>query len=163
MWDQFREKFGFRADIRASGWPAIREPTPSITFDLSGIPEGPRFASAVAAINTEALRCFVWVMPDIAELLVLDWNHEAYWLKPELESLLPPEDPINGHPTVHPNGDYYSFLNPDMTEGTFGHPWEQSICVMGQRLIDSLGKSFALWLPVLRVNGVPVTQPMASE
>ncbi|UFS57638.1 DUF2716 domain-containing protein [Subtercola endophyticus] len=156
VWDQFYERFQFRAGISSADWPGIREPTPSITFDLFGIVDRPRLASAVQAINSEALRCFIWEMPDIREMLVLDWQHSAYWLNPAVESLQPPDDPINGYPTVHPDGDYYSFLSPDMREGTFGHPWERTICVMGDRLINSLGTSFALWLPVLRINGEPI-------
>ena len=70
--------------------------------------------------------------------------------------MLYPDDPVNGYPTVYPDGDYYCFFSPDMSEGTFGHPWEQSLCVIGDRLIKSLGQSPSLWLPTLRINGVSV-------
>ncbi len=58
-WAAFEARFGFRASTRSEGWPAIAEPTPSVTFDLSGIADGPRRGSAYDAINAEALRCFV--------------------------------------------------------------------------------------------------------
>ncbi|MEU5671031.1 DUF2716 domain-containing protein [Micromonospora sp. NPDC047753] len=34
--------------------------------------------------------------------------------------------------------DYYAFLTEDMTEGTFGHPWEQTLCVFGSHLMPKL-------------------------
>lgn len=155
-WDLFDEKFDFRASVDPSGWPAIDEPTPSVTFDLSGIPGGPRLLTAFAALNAEALRCFVWALPDIPELSVLNWQHTAWRFDPRLDDGPAQWDDLERlQPTVYPDGDYFAFLSPDMTEGTFGHPWERTLCVMGDRLIETLGKSLALWLPVLRVDGKP--------
>jgi hypothetical protein len=151
-WDRFDHFFGFRVGMSPEAWPGIREPTPSLTFDLSVIPDGPRRGAAYDVINAEALRCFVWAMADIEELIVLDWQHPAYRFRPTYQALAwHPEWKI----PVYPDGDYFAFLSPDFTEGTFGHPWEQTLCVMGQRLIDSLGCSFSTWLPIARVNGTP--------
>ncbi|MEV8250172.1 DUF2716 domain-containing protein [Microbacterium sp. NPDC076768] len=157
-WDRFYEKFDFRASPYASDWPSIIEPTPSVTFDLSAPSIGPDLPLAFAALNAEALRCFVWALPEISELSALDWQHTAWWFNPRLDDAPTQWDDLErSQPTVFPDGDYFAFLNTDMSEGTFGHPWEQTLCVMGDRLIDTLGKSLALWLPVLRVNGKPAT------
>jgi hypothetical protein len=45
-------------------------------------------------------------------------------------------------------------MTPDFAEGTFGHPWEQSLCVVGERLVETLGRWLTAWLPVLRRDGV---------
>lgn len=83
--------------------------------------------------------------------MVLDWQHAAYELVPAIEILDDaPKDQVNGYPTVYPDGDYYAFLTPDFSEGTFGHPWEPSLCVIGSRLVDTLGRSLATWLPIKR-------------
>jgi hypothetical protein len=50
---------------------------------------------------------------------------------------------------VFPHGDYYIFLEEGMTMGTFGHPWEKTLCVFGQDLIDALTPMPA-WLPIKR-------------
>ncbi len=55
---------------------------------------------------------------------------------------------------VYPKGDYYIFLRDDLSEGTFGHPWEQTLCVFGERLLASLGRTLATWLPVIRIDGL---------
>jgi hypothetical protein len=53
---------------------------------------------------------------------------------------------------IYPDGDYYAFMTEDLLEGTFGHPWEQTLCIMGDRLINSLGRSLETWLPIKRRN-----------
>jgi hypothetical protein len=87
LWARFDERFGLRVGVDPSAWPAIREPTPSITFDLSIIPDGPTRGAAYDAINAEALRAFVWAMPDRHELYVLDWQHPAYRFIPANQAL----------------------------------------------------------------------------
>ena len=151
LWARFNERFGFRAGVDPNSWPAIREPSPSITFDLSVIPDGAQRGAAYDAINAEALRAFVWAMPDCDELIALDWQHPAYRFIPANQTLTWQAE---WKVPVYPDGDYFAFLSEDYTEGTFGHPWEQTICVIGQRLIDSLARTWATWLPVKRENGV---------
>jgi hypothetical protein len=68
-WARFEGRFGFRAGVAADAWPAIREPVPSLTFDLSVISDGAQRGAAYDAINAEALRAFVWALPDQDELL----------------------------------------------------------------------------------------------
>lgn len=54
---------------------------------------------------------------------------------------------------MYPDGGYYAFALPDFSEGTFGHPWEQSLCVFGSRLVNTLGETLSSWLPSIRVDG----------
>jgi hypothetical protein len=51
---------------------------------------------------------------------------------------------------VFPDGDYYVFMTEDMTIGTFGHPWRQTLCIFGARLVESLVPKLTAWLPVKR-------------
>lgn len=152
-WTTFNARYRFRASTRPEGWPAIDDPTPSLTFDLTAVDDGPRRAAAYDAINAEALRCFIWALPEVDELVVLDWQHPAYAMRPGALALT---DPTHWEVPVYPDGDYHAFFTPDLTEGTFGHPWEASLCVIGSRLIDSLGRSLSTWLPLLRRDGQPV-------
>ena len=57
---------------------------------------------------------------------------------------------------VFPNGDYYIFARPDFSTGTFGHPWEKTLCVFGSELVQTLGRTLATWLPRKRENGDPL-------
>ncbi|MBB3038168.1 DUF2716 domain-containing protein [Hoyosella altamirensis] len=153
-WERFTDKFGFRPGTSAATWPAIAEPTPSITFDLA-VHDNIRgsWASRVDAINAEALRCFVTEFPEDPVFVVLDWQHTCYRLDAAVHAVtLDAEWRV----PVYPNGDYYIYLRDDLSEGTFGHPWEQSLCVFGDRLLGSLATTLKTWLPVKRVDGKPM-------
>ncbi|WP_399171330.1 DUF2716 domain-containing protein [Streptomyces sp. TLI_171] len=54
----------------------------------------------------------------------------------------------------YPDGDYFVFLAEDLRFGTFGHPWEHSLCVFGDDLLNAVQDDLHQLLPVvLRRNG----------
>ena len=134
-WSGFEKDFQFRPSVRAEDWPAIREPAGSVTFDLDTLPTG--HPSAEEALNGAVLRAFAEVVPATEPLVVLDWQHPGYhlWLS---RIGAEPARALHNHPTPYPDGDYYIFLTEDLTHGTFGHPWEATICVFGDRLVPVL-------------------------
>ncbi|MDI9896330.1 DUF2716 domain-containing protein [Rhodococcus sp. IEGM 1381] len=155
-WATFISKFGFRAGIKPESWPAIAEPTPSVTFDLA-IDALPTRASAGAlfdAINAEALRCFLTEFPGDPLFVVLDWQHPGYIFDAEAHANA--AEDAEWRVPVYPNGDYYIFGRDGFSEGTFGHPWERTLCVYGPRLVATLGRTLATWLPTVRTDGIPV-------
>jgi hypothetical protein len=44
----------------------------------------------------------------------------------------------------------HAFITQDLEQGTFGHPWEQTIWVFGRDLTEALVPAFAAWLPLKR-------------
>lgn len=148
VWRQFEERFGFTPGMDSDRWPAIHEPVGAITLDLRPIfrDEGAVFAAGEAAVNALVLRALVAVTSSEERLLALDWQHPAYHFAPHGHALS--DDQWTVPP--FPNGDYYAFLSLDMTFGTFGHPWEQTLCVFGEPLLAALVPSLAAWLPVRR-------------
>jgi hypothetical protein len=142
-WAPFHARFDFRPDFHERTAPAIRLPEHCLVIDLSPLfaNEGPRFAAGEAAVNAAALRAFVWLC-DQDELTALDWNHPAYRYSPAALAL----SGLGWVVPVFPNGDYYIHATQDLSWGTFGHPWQQSLCIWGE-LIDSFGKELLTWLP----------------
>ncbi len=67
--------------------------------------------------------------------------------------------PVIAEPTLSLT---FDLSTPSVTEGTFGHPWEQTLCVFGERLVNSLGRTLATWLPIVRVDGHPSTGSVAE-
>jgi hypothetical protein len=134
VWDRFYDRFRFRPGIDPATWPAIFEPVPSVTWSLD-----PLLGDLDAPVLTALAGC----MPPDGSLLALDWQHDSYRVWPHRAG-------DDGWPlSVYPNGDYYVFLAEDLSFGTFGHPWERSLCVFGARLLDRI-------LPrVLRRDGRP--------
>jgi hypothetical protein len=61
----------------------------------------------------------------------------------------------------YPDGDYFIYLASDVTFGSFGHPWEQTVCVFGERLLARVADSLdALLGPSIRRDGrIMGTQP----
>lgn len=149
-WWPFEARFGFRASVDAAGPPAIDEPHGSVTVDLSPVVEaGPAaFAAGSAALDAVALRAFIDLIGDEdgGELLALDWQHPSYRWSPARHALGEERWRVR----VFPDGDYYVHADPDLTWGTFGHPWQRTLTVWGEPLVATLGAELAAWLPVRR-------------
>jgi hypothetical protein len=130
-------------------WLASREPSQSVTFDLSPVFSGSQaeFAVGRRAINALALVAMIRTVAVTERLLVLDWQHPSYWFWPHRQAV---SDDGQWPVEVFPNGDYCIFLTEDMTAGTFGHPWEETLCVFGERFVSTLVPMLASWLPVKR-------------
>lgn len=121
-----------------------------MTFDIRGI------SDAVATeVEAAARRAFLADFGADVEVLVLDWQHDAFRVRPGQDApVAVGADGFPLVPTVLPDGDYYIHATADLDNGTFGHPWEPSLCVFGPKLTLSLGSELRALLPVLRESGV---------
>lgn len=63
----------------------------------------------------------------------LDWQHESF----QVDGPATEKTWVNGFP----DGDYAIFLGNDMSLGTFGHPWEYSICFFGENFVNEVLKN----------------------
>jgi hypothetical protein len=115
-----------------------------VIVDLGSVFAGPgaRFAAGEAAVNAAAARSFVWLCGD-EELTALDWQHPAYRYSPSKHVL----SGVEWNIPVFPNGDYYVHATADLRWGTFGHPWQQWLCIWGQDLVEALAPELLAWLP----------------
>ncbi|WP_406045041.1 DUF2716 domain-containing protein [Micromonospora sp. NBC_00898] len=108
-----------------------------------------QFSAAQNAVNALGLPAMTRAFPTDTRLLVLDWQHTSYHFWPHRQACRPDQEwPIE----IFPDGDYYIFLTPDMSCGTFGHPWEQTLCVFGEPLVKVLAPLLTSWLPIKRSN-----------
>jgi hypothetical protein len=164
VWDEFEAAFRFHPTMNPARWPAIVEPNPSVTWDLAldraevierrtgGWTDGVddvRVNSVLVAAWTRILSPTDWIY-------VLDWQHPGYRCWPH--HVDPPTSPDTMPVPVYPDADYYIFLSSDLRFGTFGHPWEASLCVWGDQLIDAVAAVDPDCLThVLRRNGRATT------
>jgi len=145
VWDRFQATFRFRPSVNPAKWPGIVEPSPSVTWDLGldrdelldGWQKG-RWSWGVDDVELNALLIAAWtsILAPADWLYVLDWQHPGYRCWPH--RVEPPTAPSTLPVDVFPNGDYYIYLSADLSLGTFGHPWEASLCVWGAQLIDAV-------------------------
>ncbi|MBR7839163.1 DUF2716 domain-containing protein [Actinospica durhamensis] len=158
LWDRFDAAFRIRSSLYDV--PGIDEPTPSITYDLT-YEDGTRVEPVwVNRVVLAALRRVTGVDDSV---VVLDWRHQGYRCRPHrIRDKEPPHEtwPIE----IHPDHDYYVWLAEDFRFGTFGHPWEPSLCVFGEELLaavaeigdEALGR-------ILRRNGTPARVTERAE
>jgi Protein of unknown function (DUF2716) len=67
----------------------------------------------------------------------LDWHHQTYRCRPY--RIRDEEAPDEMWPTeIYPDHDYHVWLVEDLRYGTFGHPWEASLCVFGEELLAAV-------------------------
>jgi hypothetical protein len=147
-WTPFDARFHFRPGMDPATWPAIEEPPGSVTVDLTPVfaNDSAGFAKDEDRINDLVLDAFVELFPEDTRLVALNWQHPCYWFWPHRQRGLGETWRI----PPFPNGDYFIFLTEDMSQGTFGHPWEQSLCIFGGRLVASLAPRLTGWLPIAR-------------
>jgi hypothetical protein len=144
-WATFDARFDFKPDFHERSQPAIRLTEGCLVLDLLPVSThhgSPGFAAGQAAVNAAALRAFVWIA-DGEELVALDWNHGAYRYDPARLAIAGGTWVV----PVFPNGDYYIHAAHDMRWGTFGHPWQETLCIWGDELVTSLGTELLTWLP----------------
>ncbi|WP_410600570.1 DUF2716 domain-containing protein [Amycolatopsis sp. lyj-90] len=124
-WDRFRAEFAFRPSTDRFEWPGIAEPAGAVTWSLSALDEDPGYLlldRMVSVVQRGLASC-------ADELYALDWQHESYrFATTEKDWPLSP----------FPDGDYYIYLTQDFRLGTFGHPWEYTICVFGDELVTAI-------------------------
>jgi hypothetical protein len=135
VWDRFRRRFRFRPSTHR--FPGIAEPPGSVTWQLDFDQ-----ADEVQAVVVAGLRAVV-----DEELYWLDWQHVGYRFDPHRVDG-PGRPPWPG--SVHPDGDYYLHVTGDVRLGTFGHPWEDTLCVFGESLVAQVEQ------PLTALLGAPI-------
>ncbi|WP_405412465.1 DUF2716 domain-containing protein [Streptomyces decoyicus] len=146
VWDRFCAEFAFRPSVYATKWPAIKEPVASLTWSLAALDDDPdyeRFDRLVEVVEQGMTAC----VPPRDRLFALDWQHASFRFSPHLVGGPGQERwPLS----PYPDGDYYIYLTEDFLTGSFGHPWEHSLCLFGQALLDTVAAQ------VDEILGVPI-------
>lgn len=167
VWTSLKNKFNFETDTRKNP-RGIIEPSGSITFSLKEfftIKEKKAFGKK---LNISILTAFASITQKEEYIYALDWQHPCYRLYPnkididwyanriisEECGLFKTEDDINYYLiSAIPDGDYHIFISRDFRSFVFGHPWQKTICVLGDGILNELKKNTpGLFHNVLRKN-----------
>ncbi|MFK0188880.1 DUF2716 domain-containing protein [Streptomyces rubiginosohelvolus] len=136
VWDRFYNEFGFQPSTSPFKRPAIKEPGASVTWSLAVLDDDSpyeRLDRLVEVVEQGLASC---VGPN-GTLLALDWQHTSYRFAPQcVGGPGQPAWPLS----PYPDGDYYIYLSEDFRTGSFGHPWEGSLCLFGEELLDATSK-----------------------
>ncbi|MFD1245073.1 DUF2716 domain-containing protein [Paralysiella testudinis] len=118
IWDEFYRKYNFNPSIE--NFPSISEPRQSITFGLA-LTHNDAMIHELTKCITGGLKCSTF---GNEEFYYLDWQHQCY-----------AGDVLELRRGYYPDGDYAIAMNKNLDFGTFGHPWERSICIIGEELV----------------------------
>lgn len=134
VWDRFSAEFQFRPGMSPFTWPAIKEPAASVTWSFAALDDDPGDEGLDRLVEVVRRGLASAVGPH-GTLLALDWQHTSYRFAPqEVVGVAQRAWPLS----PYPDGDYYIYLSEDFRTGSFGHPWEESLCLFGQAFLDSV-------------------------
>ena len=139
IWRRVESRLAFKPDYHESRRPAITEPEPFVTYGLNSVTD----EDLDGRITDILLAAFRKLSSSEKVLYSLDWQHECYRYSPHVVDDL---GPIGWFP----DGDYYFQLAADLSFGTFGHPWQESLCVFGADLLEAVQEPLERHLPVIR-------------
>jgi len=146
VWDKFYQQFKFKPSVDEKDWPGIREPSASVTYDISNFWKD-FTEEKYYDLHQKALQVFQNCTKTDEVMYALDWQHECYKFNPHLPLDTVPYKPHESASMLNqwliqiiPDGDYSIFLTKDFKNGLFGHPWQQTICVFGNCFLQSFEK-----------------------
>ncbi|MBL8793911.1 MAG: DUF2716 domain-containing protein [Planctomycetia bacterium] len=148
-WHRFEAAFGHFGT-------GIREPVPSLTWNISGVYDGGEelLRWLEADLNAKALRSLTACTSLGESVYALDWQHPCFWFDPR--GGVRSGDPDEWAVPVLPNGDHYVFLARDLRFGFIGH-MDASVCVFGAPLLAELAADLPVaFTCLLRRDGQPV-------
>jgi Protein of unknown function (DUF2716) len=76
--------------------------------------------------------------------MMLDWQHPCYWFLPSRITMMQPCPPL----PVFPDGDHFAYMTEDLSQGATGHPFEETLYIVGHDLVAALRPVLSAWLPV---------------
>jgi hypothetical protein len=139
LWEEFQAEFGFHRGHKPADWPAIQEPTPSLTWDMSSIYQaGSGFVEAarpVAQLVCDVLRECTEYWDSV---IWHDGVHPSAQYRPHRVTDV---GDLEGWEFSHyPNGDYSIFVSKDFSFGTLGNHFEKSLCFFGSPVVEAMNK-----------------------
>ena len=127
IWGEFYRRFKFKPNYDERRVPAINEPKPSIVYSFAHEYDD----NQIDELNSYFKELFSDYVGSDEFVYALDWQHSCYKFTPH-------EDFSDLPIGIFPDGDYFIFLGPNMKFGTFGHPWQNSLCIFGEEFVNAI-------------------------
>ncbi|HLK30894.1 MAG TPA: DUF2716 domain-containing protein [Puia sp.] len=128
VWNKFYNLFHFKPST--NHFPGISTKQPELKFDIKNC-----FSQDFPLDKLEeyALNLFTAISKPNDRLFALDWQHDCFDFDPREQ--MDRDEFGEWVVPVLPNGDYYIFLTKDLNNVWFGHPWEQTITLVGKDIV----------------------------
>lgn len=140
IWNRFNKEYSFRPGVNPKDWPSIHSEREQLKLDITELWQPVYDVQKWEQLTRAGINAFATIVSGDEEIIVLDWQHDCYYVRPSemsVGSMLNMLESQNPKPSFIPDGDYYIFLTKDFENVWFGHPWEKSITIVGDRLIKA--------------------------
>ncbi|MGO1059230.1 DUF2716 domain-containing protein [Planococcus sp. FY231025] len=136
VWERVYNEFYFEPSIHV--FPGFQVPKPFITYNIFSLADFEKNLESFADLEAKVRWVFQGLIAPDEYIYALDWQHAGYRMNPHLEMrrnewnewLVP----------LYPDGDYYFYLQKDFEWGYLGHPWEGTITLFGEKLLERFEK-----------------------
>jgi hypothetical protein len=140
VWGRFFQEFSFRPSVRSVDWPSITTEREIHIFSIDGFWENKYDEASQINFLQKAIDAFVDITEPGELVFALDWQHEGFYIDPRKLTPGLMIDYATSSTVVSflPDGDYYIFIAKDFKNIWFGHPWEKTVTVIGDKLIKAI-------------------------
>ena len=133
VWEAVEQRFAFAPSINPDDWPVWRLQRPVTVYSFEWPDQNAARNDISRDLDRAAMRAMSKVLPPGESFISLDWQHETFEVWPHMI----PKVGVDLPTPILPNGDYYLHLHRSLDLGFLGQPWEQTVTVMGEQLIDA--------------------------
>lgn len=148
IWDWFYKEFSFNPSTYPKDWPSIKTDRPTLKINITKL-WGETYNEAIwNDFLQKGIEAFINITNAGEEIFGLDWHHECFYINPRELTPAILNDYESSIPVISfiPDGDYYIFITKDFENVWFGHPWEKTITIMGNKLISVFNNDPPLFL-----------------
>lgn len=151
IWDKFYEQFTFKPSMYQQDWPSFKINCQFVKYYISGIwsknSSFEEFEFKYKDLHKKMLNAFIECTLENERIYALDWQHTCYSFNPRIKMDTINFEYVGGekiekwYVPILPNGDYYFFVARDLSWGALGHPWEKTMYIFGEKLIEAVGNN----------------------
>jgi len=143
LWATFTTRFSFRRSVSRSEGLAIKETVPFVMWSVSGVRElyakdAQQFRTVEWRSRDRLLQALVGLGNFAGRMYALDLNHAGHSFDPSVIA----HHGVDKWPVpLIPIHNYSLFVDPSFSVGLLGHPWDESIYVFGEPLVEQFARN----------------------
>jgi hypothetical protein len=139
VWDWIYSELSFKPSVRSIDWPSISARKRYFKFKIDFLFGADYNAQKNENFIRQGIEAFIEITVPGEEIYALNWQHVSYSYDPRKLSIYDMIEDNSSKAKISfiPNGDYYIFLTKDLENIWFGHPWEKTITIIGDKLLNA--------------------------
>lgn len=148
IWNYFYDTFSFNPSPNPEHWPSIKSNRVNLKIDIKNLWGDTYNETVFDDFEEKAIQAFTSINNDEEYVYVLDWQHDCYFVNMNRINEFKNDliSKYNHSISFIPDGDYYIFITKNLENIWFGHPWEKTVTLFGDKLINAFKESAPIFL-----------------